>query len=110
MMKIRKSIASTNEDNNNNTSELKSIGSSSYHHIKTYKMKANNSSSLWRGVLSIGLLLQILVNCGKLITIMLIHNFILSSACFAPPLSGFPHNLNGSPFHFHFIRPFGVYF
>lgn len=81
-MKIRKSIASTNEDNNN--SELKSIGSSSYRHIKTYKMKANNSSSLWRGVLSIGLLLQILVNCGKLITFMLLHNFISWFAFFLP--------------------------
>lgn len=66
MMKIRKSIVSTKRNN----SELKSIETSSCHHTKTYKMKANNmssssSSSLWRRVLSIGLLLQILVNCGK---------------------------------------------
>ncbi|XP_055322028.1 uncharacterized protein LOC129578019 isoform X2 [Sitodiplosis mosellana] len=61
MMKIRKSNASTPQ----NYREFKS-SSSSYHHTKTYKMKANNSncSSLWRRVLSIGLLLQILVNCG----------------------------------------------
>lgn len=66
MMKIRKSIVSTKRNN----SELKSIETSSCQHTKTYKMKANNmssssSSSLWRRVLSIGLLLQILVNCGK---------------------------------------------
>lgn len=63
-MKIRKSsIASTKRYNR----ELKSKANSSCHHTKTNKMKANNStcSSLWRRVLSIGLLLQILVNCGK---------------------------------------------
>lgn len=63
MMKIRKSVASTKRNNR----ELKSIESSSCHHTTNYRMKANssNSSSLWRRILSIGLLLQILVNCGK---------------------------------------------
>ncbi|XP_031619649.1 uncharacterized protein LOC116338489 [Contarinia nasturtii] len=62
MMKIRKSNKTSTKRNNR---ELKSI--TSYSHTKTYKMKkANNSScsSLWRRVLSIGLLLQILLNCG----------------------------------------------
>lgn len=67
MMKIRKSNTSTKR----NYSELKGEQSSSYHHTKTYKMKANNSScsSSWQRVFSIGLLLQFLVNCGKFIYI-----------------------------------------
>lgn len=100
-MKIRKSIASTNENN----IELKSIDSSSCHHPKTYKMKSSNSSgssSLWRRVLGIGLLLQILVNRGKLITIMFIYNF--------HPLSVSGFSLSFLFSHFHFVFVFFVVF
>lgn len=60
-----------------NSSELRRRQSSSYNRMKTSTMKTNSSSNhgkkrrairsacLWRQAMSIGVLLQILVNCGE---------------------------------------------
>lgn len=68
-MKNRKNCPH-NDITNNSDGEM-----SSRYHRKIYKMYANSDNSWWRRVISIGVLLQILVNCGKFNYSFLLFSF-----------------------------------